>query len=144
MGREIFVNFLKKTISKVKAFDIVQKSIEESEDGIMILPGYMPWQQAVLESHNPKARKIMFSVFKSEHGGYSIHCVPVKGHNNDEMRKLMPSRWAGLNGKALIEASGVEDARFCSQRRNKASAKTLEGAIALAKEAVKNREGGTF
>lgn len=52
-----------------------------------------------------------------------------------ESRKLAPEPWRGLGPKDMIAVTGVADARFCHPSGFLFGAKTLEGALQLAKKA---------
>jgi uncharacterized UPF0160 family protein len=60
-----------------------------------------------------------------------------KSADTFESKRLLPSAWAGKNGKELEEASGVKGALFCHKGRFLTAAQTKEGAIKLANEALK-------
>ena len=52
-------------------------------------------------------------------------------------RKDLPAEWAGLRDAELARVTGVADAVFCHRNRFMAVARTKEGAVALAKLALK-------
>jgi uncharacterized UPF0160 family protein len=53
------------------------------------------------------------------------------------VRRLdLPEAWAGLEGEALAQASGVGDAVFCHRARFMAVARTREGALRMAEMAL--------
>ena len=133
----IFDNVLTNAIAKAKAQEIVEEAIENAEDGIMILDRFVPWQEFVFSSTNPKAKKIMFAVFPSNRGGFNWQCVPDK-LNSFGQRKAVPSEWKGLNGEALQSITGISTASFCHPAGFIGGADTLTDAIALAKLAVKS------
>ena len=56
-----------------------------------------------------------------------------------ERRLYMPKEWAGLRDEELQKVSGVADAVFCHNGRFIATAKTKEGALALAKIALEKK-----
>jgi len=49
----------------------------------------------------------------------------------------LPAEWAGLRDAELARVTGVADAVFCHRNRFMAVARTKEGAVALAKLALK-------
>ena len=131
----ILNNALATAISIAKAEAIVEDAIEKSEEGIMILEQYAPWDTYVFNSNNQKAKDILFVVFPSNRGGYMWQCVPDQLGSFGQ-RKTVPETWKGLRDKELQEATGVADAVFCHQAGFCGSAESLEGAIAMAKIAV--------
>lgn len=72
IAKKIFNNKIESTIAKCDAKKFVEQAIEKSENGIMILDKFMPYQEFVLESTNPKAQNILYAVFKSNRKGYTI------------------------------------------------------------------------
>ena len=127
----IFENTIKSTISKVKAMENVEKSIQDSKDGVMILDKYMPWKEILLNSSNNKAKLINFVIFPSNRGGYNIYTVPEK-IGSFESRKLFPKEWAGLKDKELQKVTTVETARFCHNKCFICAVETKEDAIKIA------------
>lgn len=127
----IFDEFLHDTFSKMKAKDIVDKAVENSENGIMILDTFAPWKEFLLNSKNEKAQKINFAVFPSSRGGYNVYAVPLE-IGSFENRKSLPIKWRGLRDKDLQDVTGVETARFCHNAGFICSADSKDGALKLA------------
>ena len=65
IAKKYFERFIAREIAKNEAKELVENAIENSKEGIMILEQFMPWEEAVLTSTNPKAEKINFVVFPS-------------------------------------------------------------------------------
>ena len=135
----VFDNFMRRIISAQKAKKSAEKAIEESKDQIMVLDRFFPWQEALFESKDPKAIKLLYVVFPSNRGGYNVQAVPEQ-LGGFRQRKPLPSNWSGLSGMEFIKKSGVEDATFCHNACFIAGAKTLKGALLLAQKAVENKE----
>lgn len=127
----IFDEFLHDTLSKMKAKDLVDKAIEDSENGIMVLDTFAPWKEFLLNSKNEKAQNINFTVFPSSRGGYNVYAVPLE-LGSFENRKSLPAQWRGLRDKNLQDITGVKTARFCHNAGFICSADSKEGAIELA------------
>ena len=127
----IFDEFLKDTFSKMKAKDLVDKAIEDSENGVMVLDTFAPWKEFLLNSKNEKALKINYAVFPSSRGGYNVYAVPLE-LGSFENRKSLPIKWRGLRDKELQEITGVESARFCHNAGFICSADSKAGALELA------------
>ena len=127
----IFNEFLHDTFSKMKAKDLVDKAIENSENGIMVLDTFAPWKEFLLNSKNEKAKDIIFAVFPSSRGGYNVYAVPLE-LGSFENRKSLPVKWRGLRDKDLQEVTGVETARFCHNAGFICSADSKDGALELA------------
>ena len=129
----VFDNALRLATSKAKAQEIVEEAIENSEEHIMVLKQFVPWQEFIFDSKNPKADDVLFVIFPSARGGYNWQCVPdVLGGFGQ--RKAVPVEWRGA--KNLASLTGVKTATFCHPAGFLGATKTLEDAIAMAKIAV--------
>ncbi|MBR2744237.1 MAG: MYG1 family protein [Clostridia bacterium] len=135
IAKAVFNNKIESVIAKCSAKDLVEQAIEKSENGILILDRYMPYQEFVLESKNPKAQTILYAVFKSNRNGYNVRAIP-KVLGSFENRKKLPEAWAGLRNEELQEVTGVKTATFCHNAGFICVAETEEDAIKLAKLAV--------
>ena len=91
-AKKYFERFIAREIAKNEAKELVENAIENSKEGIMILEQFMPWEEAVLTSTNPKAEKINFVVFPSNRGGFCVHTVP-KELGSFENRKSLPKEY---------------------------------------------------
>lgn len=131
----VFENTLKSATAKAKAQVIVDEAIEKSQDHIMVLDRFVPWQEFIFSSENDKASEVQFVVFPSNRGGYNWQCVP-DALGSFGQRKTVPSEWRGLSGENLQKVTGVPTANFCHSAGFLGSAETFEGAYALAKLAV--------
>ena len=131
----VFDNILASAISKAEGQAIVDEAIAKSEDHIMVLDRFVPWQEFIFSSTNEKAEGILIVVFPSNRGGYNWQCVPdVLGGFGQ--RKPVPANWKGLNDEKLQKETGVPTATFCHPGGFIGGAKDFEGAMAIAKKAV--------
>lgn len=131
IANTIFDEFLTDAFSKMKAKKIVDKAIDESKDGIVILEKYVPWKDFIVNSENEKAKKINYVVFPSKRGGYCVYAVPVE-IGSFENRKSLPQSWRGKRDEELQKVTGVKTARFCHNAGFICSCETIEDAIVLA------------
>lgn len=136
IAKVIFDNKIKSVISKCEAKSSVEQAIEKSENGILVLEKFMPYQEFVLESKNPKAKDLLYAVFKSNRAGYNVRAIPKK-LGSFENRKKLPTSWAGLRNEDLQKITGVKTASFCHNAGFLCVASTFEDAIELAKIAVR-------
>lgn len=136
IAEQIWNQKVKSIISKVVAKEEVDRAIENSEHGIIILDKYMPYQDFIIKSKNPKAIEILYAIYPSNRGGYGIQAIQ-KAINSFENRKPFPEEWAGLKDRDLQEVSGIDTARFCHNARFLCTTESLDDAIKLAKKAVK-------
>ena len=131
----IFNRAIESAVSKAEAKDIVEAAIERSNDHIMILDFFVPWQSYLLNSENPKAADILYVLFTSKRSGFNVQAVP-DAPGSFGMRKMLPKAWAGLNKEELVKVTGVESAIFCHNARFICGAKKYNDALELAKLAV--------
>ena len=131
----VFENMLANAVSKAKAQSLVDEGIENSQNGIMNLERFVPWQEYIFSSKNPKAKEILFVVFPSNRGGFNCQCVP-DSLGGFGQRNPLPEAWRGLSGEKLREVSGVKTAIFCHQAGFMCSAETREDAIKMAEIAM--------
>ena len=126
---------LEQVESKLRARDIVFKAIEKATDGIMVLDRFAPWQDWLFKADHDKADGILYVVFPSNRGGYSVQTVPVTP-GSFEGRKMLPREWWGKSPAELKELTGIETLRFVHSNGFLAATDTLEDAMAVAKLAV--------
>lgn len=133
----VLVRTIMSCVAQVKGRDAVEEAIENSKDGIMILPQFIGgWIQAALETVNPKGDELLYGVFQNLQGQWNVQAIPPMG-NPQAQRKPLPEAWRGLNGAALAEITGVQDAVFCHNGGFICGARSKEGALKLAELAVK-------
>lgn len=127
---------LKTEIKKNKDFfegkgRVINLYKEASDKRIIILDDDYAWK-AILEDF-PEPLLCIRNVADS--GTWNISCVGVKGEKFKN-RLDFPLAWAGKEGEELIKITGVEDALFCHNNRFMMAAKSLSGALKLAKLAL--------
>lgn len=130
-AKEILKKEIKKAQNKEKAKEILAKIYNETEDKrIIYLDDNYPWEDVLNKYPEP-----LFVVKSRGDGMCSVKAVrdDVFSFNN---RKDLPESWAGKSDKELAEITGVKDVIFCHNARFICSAKSKEGAMALAKLAL--------
>ena len=133
----VFDNLFAKAVSQAKAQGIVENAISESKGSILVLKQFVPWQEFVLTSENPKAESILFVVYPSLRGGFNWQCVP-DGLGSFGQRKSVPEEWRGLSSKELSKITGVSDATFCHPAGFIGAADSLAGVMAMVKKAIES------
>lgn len=114
-----------------RALRLVAEAIERSPDPRLVeLDRNVPWHEAVVRD----APQALF-VLLPKRAGWGIEAVPRRLGSFGNRREL-PEAWAGLSGDALAAVTGVEDAVFCHAGRFLAVARSREGALALAEQAL--------
>ena len=138
LAEMIFERVYASAVSKAEARQKVELAVQNTAGNIMVLDQYVPWQQFIFDSADPRAEEILFVVFPSARGGFNCQCVPdVPGGYGQ--RKSMPEKWRGLTGKELQRATGVPDAVFCHPAGFIGGAETLEGAVKMAERAAEQK-----
>ncbi|MFA6050313.1 MAG: MYG1 family protein [Candidatus Paceibacterota bacterium] len=131
---ELLLREIKRYKDKNAAFELVQAAYAKSEDKrIVILDQFYPWNDAIMEYPEP-----LYVVYPTDSGRYGKWAAKTvsKEKNSFESRKPFPESWAGKRDEELQKASGVSDATFCHNGRFLTIARSREGAIELAKQAL--------
>ncbi len=139
IAEQIFDNIVHKLNSTIKANIIVEEKISEVKDNILILDKYMPYNDCIFTSKNPKAKEIKVIILPSNRGGYNIKPITIS-KDSKELLINFPLIYRGLHDQELAEISGIKTAKFVHASGFLASTETLEDAIKLAKQAINNKE----
>ncbi|MEI2298430.1 MYG1 family protein [Ensifer sp. MJa1] len=118
--------------AKSRAEALVLQQIARAGEGrVLELPMGMPFRPAIVKSG---ADHLLFVVHPRE----KDWCLTGirKADEGFALRADLPEAWAGLTGRDLEAASGVEGASFCHNGRFVAAARTREAALAMASLAV--------
>ncbi len=118
--------------ARFRAEDEVIAALARNEDPrILVLERGLPWKSIVHE----KGPDIVFCVGPSQNGNWTVYTVSTTPDAMDQ-RVPLPAAWAGLEGEALVKASGVPDAVFVHLRRFMGAARTRQGALTMARRAL--------
>lgn len=107
---------------------VVLEAYHNTQDKrLIVLADHHPWEMILTKYPEP------LYVVKPDHqeGKWKVMAVRVNEHTFQNRRSL-PVSWAGKTGTELAHVSGVDDARFCHNKRFIAVAGSKEGALALA------------
>jgi uncharacterized UPF0160 family protein len=124
---------IKSIIGKTKAKFKVIEYYNKTENNILVLNEYMPYEEVLLTIDDQK--KIDFVVFPSNRGGYNVKTVP-NSFEDKTFRKSFPEEWGGLTNERLEEVTNVSGARFCHNTRFLLSCNTIEAAYQLIDKAL--------
>lgn len=139
IAEQIFDNLIKSEYAKIKATKKVSSLIETVKDNILILDEYLPYQDAIFSSSNPKAKEIKIIILPSNRGGYNVKPITISKESK-ELLINFPKKYFGLHDEELANISGIKTAKFVHLTGFLASTETLEDAILLAKQAINNPE----
>ena len=106
----------------------VQRAYKNSRDGIVVLPGYMPWKNGLYKSD------ALFVVYPSQRGGYSAQCVT--DYRTRRSKVPFPAAWAGKPEETLRQISGL-GLRFCHPSRFLITADDKEQAVEACRWALR-------
>ena len=116
-----------------RALALVHEAIGRSGDPrIVELDRKLPWHETVVTTA-PEALYVVYP--KSD--GWGLQAVP-KALGEFENRRDLPAEWAGHSGEDLAAVTGVPDAIFAHAKRFYASARSREGILALAAQALRH------
>lgn len=134
---EITKTFLSRAIARARgewaATSVVEQAVRTAGGSPIIeFEKFCPWQD-VLGTIAPEG---LFVVFPSETGMmWMVQCVP-DAPGSFGKRKALPEAWAGVRDADFQKLTGVEDGVFCHPGLFICGAKSREGAMALAKQAL--------
>ena len=86
------------------------------------------WKDFLIQKH-----EVLYVVHPRPDGKWTVSTMQDKMYSS---RKSLPSLWGGLNDGELQKVTGVSDALFCHRTLFMATAKSKEGAAALAEKAL--------
>lgn len=109
---------------------------ELSETGrLLVLDSDVPWKETVLGS--AEYGQVLYVISPDTQTKWHVHAVPdFAGSFNN--RKSLPAAWAGLDGEELDGVAGLKDCVFCHRGRFVAGHRTREGAMEMARLALRD------
>ena len=121
---------IEKELSSLRAKSIVKEAYDNSTDGILVLPRFVPWKELLLNIDVDK--KIKFVTY-NDGRQQNLYCVPKEIGKNENIIDI-PEPWRGKNDEELSIITGVNDCVFCHIGGFMISHKNLEGCLKLAKK----------
>ena len=98
-AKVILENRLEEARAVSRADELVQKAYANMRDGIVVLPCYAPWKNALYRSD------AIFVVYPSQRGGWAAQCVNDRRTKSPKLP--FPSAWAGQAAGVLAQRSGL-------------------------------------
>jgi len=139
IAEKIFDRLVFKENALLVAKSKVEENINNVKDNILLLDEYMPYEEALWNSKNPKANEVKVIILPSKRGGYSIKPRTIS-KDSKELAYNFSKEFLGLHDDDLVKVSNIKTARFVHSSGFLACANTLEDAILLAKNAINNKE----
>lgn len=113
-----------------RADDKVRTAYAASQNGIVVLPCYLPWKNGLYKTD------ALFVVYPSQRGGWSAQCVT--DHKTKKSKLPFPQSWAGQPPEVIQAKSGLEGIRFCHASRFLITAADKETALAACRQVLRN------
>lgn len=125
-------NSIDRTRASLKATDRVLSAHKQAEDKrILLMDTGMPTEKVIFEHNLP----VVYVVSPAGSAQWNVKAIPpVRGDFGQ--RVSLPDAWAGLEGQALAQVSGVADAKFAHPARFICGAASREGALEMARRAL--------
>lgn len=133
-AKYILENEIKSMKSSEHAETIVRDCLNESKDGIVILPAGMPWKSLLIPED------VYYVVYPSQRGGYNAQGVPV-AFDSQQCKKPFPEAWRGKKSE-LDVITGLSGMIFCHLQGYMLATETLETAVDACK--ISMQEGQKF
>jgi uncharacterized UPF0160 family protein len=99
---------------------------------VLELDRKLPWEGPVFAHGLP----VLYAVYPVPNGNWMVDALPPKPGSFDQ-RLPLPEAWAGLRDADLAAVCGVPDAVFVHARRFVGAARSREGAMEMARKAIK-------
>ena len=130
---QVLARFIASVNGGISAKTIVAKAIDDAQDPrVIVLQKYTPWKRTV----HSLSKEALYVVYPSQTGQWRIQTVPVE-LGSFEDRKALPKSWAGLNGEALKQVTGIDDAMFCHNGLFIAGCESYSSTMKMAEIALK-------
>lgn len=120
VAKQILENEIASANAVNRADDAVRTAYANQKDGIVVLPGYMPWKNGLYKTD------AVFVVYPSQRGGWAAQCCT--DYRTKRSKQPFPRAWAGQPEDKLREISGL-GLRFCHPSRFLITADDKETAI---------------
>jgi uncharacterized UPF0160 family protein len=136
---DIMINAVKYRLGALLAVEQVRQSeVLEGGKVLFLKNSALPWAAVVRKEMPNVLFVISHNLAEQRH---MLHTVPISSESFTA-RADLPEAWAGLRDAELATVTGVPDAGFCHNGRFIAAAKSFEGVLAMAKQALQAVEEG--
>ncbi|MEK7194582.1 MAG: MYG1 family protein [Patescibacteria group bacterium] len=133
VAKELLVREINRAKETVLSEVAVEEIYEATKDKrVIILEKEHNWYSTLMQKPEP-----VYVIYPRNDGvSWGVKCVPATSKVFGTRRKDLPIAWGGKTDEELQKITGVPDALFAHRGLFMASAKTREGAIALAELAL--------
>jgi uncharacterized UPF0160 family protein len=133
--RNILINAVKYRVGGLLAVQGIRNAeVLESGKLLFLKNGAMPWASVVRNEMPNVVFVLSYSIAEDR---YLVNTVPASTESF-KARKDLPAAWSGLRDADLASATGVSDAIFCHNNLFICAAKSFDGALTLARQALAN------
>ncbi|HYD96963.1 MAG TPA: MYG1 family protein [Noviherbaspirillum sp.] len=131
--QEVLANQVKYRVGSLLALAQVRGARVLEDGRVLVLENAaLPWTHVV---RNEMPKVLFVIAYSIADDRYMLSTVPAAA-DSFAARADLPAAWAGLQGDALAAVTGVADAVFCHNNLFVAAARSFEGALKLARQAL--------
>lgn len=135
MAVAVLQNAIREAVSAEQARAMLAQGTVLEDGRLLVLDSDVPWKETVLGS--PEYGKLLYVVSPDSQAKWHVNTVPdYEGSFSN--RKSLPAAWAGLDGEELDAVVGMSGCIFCHRGRFVAGHKTREGALEMARMALRD------
>eukprot|EP00475_Leptophrys_vorax_P012131 TRINITY_DN1855_c0_g1_i1.p2 TRINITY_DN1855_c0_g1~~TRINITY_DN1855_c0_g1_i1.p2 ORF type:complete len:321 (-),score=102.12 TRINITY_DN1855_c0_g1_i1:2053-3015(-) len=144
-GEELTSILLQQVLSWLPVQGLVSEAIanrfkHHASGQIVVLETYCPWLDTFLEVEEDLqltgAKPLLFVLFPDSGGSWRVQAIPVDENHRFTNRKSLPQAWRGVRDDKLAEQIGIPGAIFVHANGFIGGAKTFEGALEMANQAL--------
>ena len=130
VARQILQRQIESARAVNRADEKVRAAYAASENGIVVLPCYLPWKNGLYRTD------ALFVVYPSQRGGWSAQCVTDRKTKRSKLP--FPASWAGQTPAVIAQKSGLPGIRFCHASRFLITTDTQKQAIEACRQVLRN------
>lgn len=136
LAQGVLSNYISRQVDRIKAREAVRSGSILANGHLLVLDNCLPWAEVVM-TEMPDVLLVAYPVGEENKGRWQLRTAMNRDRSN---RMTLPEVWGGLEGKELIEATGVESAVFAHRAGHLAAAVEYDCIINLAQKALINPE----
>lgn len=134
VGVAVLRNTIREAVGAEQARAVVAQGTRLEGGRLMLLERDVPWKGVVLGA--AEYDDLLYVVSPDSQAKWHVNTVPDR-EGSFSNRKSLPAAWAGLDGEELDAVVGMEGCIFCHRGRFVAGHKTREGALEMARMALR-------